>query len=404
MSILKTGIHLSKRVLLLNGVLFAVFFIFYYIFSFRILPEIIGQSSDALSTSQIFFSLTIVGTMLSSGFLANKLMKMNVLLTSCAITSSVTFLLIFIPNQILVWTSVFLVGVSFGIGQLAFFTHFWNTTSPEERGRIGGLIGFATLPVYYIIDSLIVASGDFITMIILATMLSLAPLLALSIRHKKAVADIAKEGSYPERKTILYYAIPWIIFSLVNATFAKNIADGTSQVISASLYESLVVLQTIAALFGALIAGFIADFTGRRAALASSVTLYGISMALRGFIQDEPFFYAAFVAEGLAWGILLTLYSFVIWGDLSNKRTSTKIYSIGLMTFYLAAAIGRLNTPLTEISVVASAFAGCSLIFLSNLPIMAAPELLSSDFRDKIKMKMHIKTLKKTAKKYQTYG
>jgi hypothetical protein len=35
------------------------------------------------------------------------------------------------------------------------------------------------------------------------------------------------------------------------------------------------------------------------------------------------------------------------------------------------------------------------LIFLSNIPISLAPELLPSDFRERIKLKLHMSAVKK---------
>jgi hypothetical protein len=41
------------------------------------------------------------------------------------------------------------------------------------------------------------------------------------------------------------------------------------------------------------------------------------------------------------------------------------------------------------------------LIFISNIPVILAPELLPSDFREKMKLKLHIKTVRKIEKQNQ---
>ena len=71
------------------------------------------------------------------------------------------------------------------------------------------------------------------------------------------------------------------------------------------------------------------------------------------------------LAKGLTWGIFLTLYSFVIWGDLSNTKSAGKTYAIGLMTFYITAAVGSFNL-FAGISVVDSTLISCILNFLGN--------------------------------------
>jgi hypothetical protein len=299
---------------------------------------------------------------------------------------------------------VLFIGIFFSIGQLSFFIHFWYSTSSEERGRIGGLIGFIALPFYYFINILASSDLSINTTIIIGVMLSLIPVVALLLKPKNISSTTRKIGFYPEKRTIILYSIPWIIFSIINATLAKNITINTSEFVSSSILVNLVLLQTFSALIGALIGGWIADFFGRRLALATSVTLYGMGVALSGFIQNETLYYFVFTAEGLSWGILLTLYSFVIWGDLSNKDNCAKMYSIGLLIFYFSAGIGQVPSELSQIPLIASAFIACMLIFFSNAPIALAPELASMQLRDRIKMKMHIKAAKKAAKKYESQG
>ena len=128
-------------------------------------------------------------------------------------------------------------------------------------------------------------------------------------------------------------------------------------------------------------------------------------MALSGLIQNTTLAYFSFFAEGLSWGILLTLYIFVIWGDLSNKENYTRLYAIGLIVIlHCSRDSNRFSTLISQIPPVASAFIGCTIIFLSNVPIALAPELQSSDFLERIRLKMHIKAAKKVAKKYENQG
>jgi hypothetical protein len=405
MSILNNSISLTKRGFLLNAILFAVFFIFYFIFSVNVLPQVLNQSDGPLSLARVVFICSIVGSLLVSSFFRHKLMNLKIVFVSTAMTALFTSFLLVVSSFVLILIVIFLVGIFFSIGQLAFYVHFWNTTSSEERGRIGGLIGFATLPFYFIISIVATSTLSSSSTIIIAVTLCLIPVVALSTRHKKICLSPDKDNIYPERRTVILYSIPWIIFSLINATLAKNVALNLTQSISPSLFEVLFLLQIIAALVGVLIGGFAADFFGRRLCLALSVTLSGSSMALYGLIQPQSsLYYFAFLADGFSWGILLTMYSFVIWGDLSSKDNCAKMYAIGLVVFYIAAGVGEIPIGISQISAVASAFLGCTLIFFLNVPIALAPELQSSDFREKIRLKMHIKAAKKAAKELENQG
>jgi len=384
---------------LVNTILFAAFFIFYFVFNLHLLPKVIGSSNDP-ALLQIIFSFTIAATLLLSSILKRNFLRTRAIYISALIVSVLTLLLFFTSSYYIIALFTLLIGVFFSIGQLSFFVRFWYSTSSEEMGRIGGLIGFLTLPIYFVVNTL-AASESLSGATIIAASLSFAPIIALLLRPKKTALP-RKEGSYLEKRTIIFYSIPWLIFSLINTTLAKNITLNTSASISSDLLAILFLVQTIAALSGALISGIVADFFGRRLALAFSVTLYGMSMALSGLVNSASLYYFIFFADGFSWGILLTLYSFVIWGDLSNKDSCARMYSIGLMIFYISVGVGQLPIGLANIEVITSAFIGCTLIFFSNVPIALAPELSSSDFKEKVRLKLHMKAARKVAEEYES--
>jgi MFS family permease len=144
--------------------------------------------------------------------------------------------------------------------------------------------------------------------------------------------------------------------------------------------------------------GFLAD-KGRRLTLVFSFAFFGISTTFKGFLNNDFTFFFAYLAEGICGGMLLTLYSFVIWGDLANRRNVSKVYSIGLISYYFFMGIGLLPTFLSGIDPLQSALISCLLIFASFLPIILAPELLSSDIQEKAKLKKYMKTVRKIADK-----
>lgn len=405
LSIVKDGVLLTKRGFLVNAILFFAFFASYAIFSSYIIRHAIPATSN-FQIVQASFSFIIAVTSLLTSFFIHKINKLRAIYACFIFASIVTVLLFFVSNNIFRLVSVFAVGIFFGIGQLAFFTFFWSLTVPEERGRIGGFIGFASLPFYFI-STASAETLDFLgTVVVLGSILSLAALVAILLRSEKATLTAKNEEreSYPEKRTVLLYSIPWVMFSLINVTLAKNISLSALQQVPSSFYVFLIFLQVIAAIFGTLAGGIIADFFGRRLSLAFAVTSYGISSALGGLIQNNAMFCFTYFANGLSWGILLTLYSLVVWGDLANKENCAKMYSIGLVVYYAALGIGFLPIQVSRIPLVISALASCLLIFLSNVPIVLAPELLSSDFREKIKLRLHIRTVRKIGKQLQNQG
>ena len=406
MSVMKYGILLTKRGFLVNLIFSFIFFTLYYVVSLYVLPHVVFLSAENLLIVQASFHFIIASALLLTSFFIHRFNKLRVIYACSIVTSIVTVLLFFVSNDIFRLIFIFVVGIFFGIGQLAFFTYFWNLTVSEERGRIGGLIGFVSLPFYFIVGIGVAETLDFLGTVMLSIILSLGPLVVILLRPGKAVLTAKKDdrGNYSEKRTVLLYSIPWVLFSLINATLAKNISLNILQQVSSSFYLFLSVLQVMAAVFGALGGGIIADFFGRRLSLAFSLTLYGISSALAGMVNNYTMFYFVYVANGLSWGILLTLYSFVVWGDLANKENCAKMYSIGLVTSYSTIGVGLLPTQISQIPPTVSSLASCLLIFLSNVPLILAPELLPSDFRERIKLKLHMSAVRKIRKQSQNPG
>jgi MFS family permease len=383
--------------------MFSAFFTFYFIFSLNVLPRAVISFGD-VPTVQASFSFAIAVTLLFASYFINRLNSLAVVLLSFILISLIALFIPFIFESSLRLSLIFLAGISFGVGQIAFFVHFWKMTPSDSRGRVSGRIGFITLLMYFIINVVVENTSLSVDVVaILIPSLGALAVIVLNLRNRKTPERNENAEYYPEKRTVLLYLIPWMLFSLINATLAKNIVSNSSQVVTSS-FLFLLLLQTVFSFVGALGGGIITDFLGRRQALALSITLYGVSIALSGIVQNLTVFSFAFAAEGLSWGILLTLYSFVIWGDLANKKNCAKMYSIGLITLYAANGVGQLSTPLSQISPVNSALIGCSIIFLSIVPLALAPELVPSSIREKAKLKKYIDQMKKLNKKQQSQG
>jgi MFS family permease len=180
---------------------------------------------------------------------------------------------------------------------------------------------------------------------------------------------------------------------------AANTSAIVQQLISPSLYFSLRSVQVIGVIFGVLLGGIVADLLGRRFSLVFSLTFFGFCTALVGLFASDLVFLVVYGASGLSWGILFVLYIFVVWGDLSNQDNRIRVYSIGLITYFLSLGVGfsvEVSVPIFQ-----SALLSVLLIFLLNLPLIFAPELLPSYILDKIRMKRHMGTVKKLEEKNQ---
>ncbi|MHA1652072.1 MAG: hypothetical protein ACTSYB_17960 [Candidatus Helarchaeota archaeon] len=281
--------------------------------------------------------------------------------------------------------------IIFGPCLLNFFTSFGELTAVEERGRVAGFIGFFYLPFSLLIFALI-RNKD---ILILTAFIFPIITLLIDLFFKKTEIWLYKNEFVPAnyaRKNFIFFLIPWIVFSLINATTAKTVSFFALKYSSPLSWY----LQIAVGALGAIIGGLTSDFMGRKLPIAIALTLYGVSSALSAFIEISIIVNFMLICSGLTWGILSTLYLFVIWGDIASKETYPRTYSIGLSTFFAVGCIGSLLTPeLYKISFSMAAFINCLLIFVSNIFLILAPEVLPSDMREKAYYKLYIYLVKR---------
>ena len=401
MSILTTGLQVTKRNFAVIAILFFSFFAWYFSFSTYVLQSFAAVPPYSGLTIGALFNITIAVSLVGSSFFINMFSKIRLIYGFVLATSVASLFLAVISVAIVRLIIILALGVLFAIGQLTFFTLFWTLTRSEERGRVAGFAGFFALPLVIIVGLIAQASGSFGSLV-LSVVLGFGALSITFLRdeNKKALKE-AKErkGIHPEKRTILLYLLPWILFSVINQTLARNMASNVPETIPFALL-TVFVLQMAASGLGAAVGGMVADFFGRRLAIAFCLTLYGFALILGVSVQNYLVIYFSYAVNGLNWGILWVMYTAVVWGDLADERSVAKRYSLGLSIFYLASGVGMFLAPqLLQIPLLVSALLGCSLIFLSNVPLALAPELLSADFREKIKLKRYVKAVKKIGRK-----
>jgi hypothetical protein len=384
-----------KKSIMANILVFMCFFSFYYLFVFKTLPEV--GISDILTMMQASFLFIVALTIVVSGHLTPNLGKKHITVSSLCMIATLPLLIVSRGYPCILFP-IFLISVFFGISQLAYYKVFWTNTNSAKRSRIAGIIGFSAVILYFTTTIISSIGLNFIENIALCLLLITGSTLgsALIREGPEDSGNTRKMVYYPERRTIIFYAVPWVFFSFLNVTLTKNITIVTSALNSSSIYLFLYGSQVIGGVFGALIGGYFADKVGRRLTLVFSVALYGVSMAFRGFTDNGVTLLFSFIGEGLTWGIFLTLYCFVIWGDLSNTKNVEKTYAIGLATFYATAGLGVFNL-FAGIPVIESTLSSCIMIFLAIIPIVLAPELLTSEAQEKNKLKKYMETVRKVA-------
>ena len=124
--------------------------------------------------------------------------------------------------------------------------------------------------------------------------------------------------------------------------------------------------------------------------------LLGISYALVGLRFDPTTFFYQHVFSGLAWGILIVLYT-SIPGDFASQGSAEKFYAFGvIIPFILYTAINggwrffNYEPDLGLFSTILS-----MALFLSIIPILYASEPLSESKIKEIKFRDYTKKVSK---------
>jgi MFS family permease len=404
--VLLIGVRLSKRDLAALTIPYFSFFAWSNILLYRILSYIIGESNEILPilSGSLCFSVSF-GIILAC-FLVQRVPKASLIATWTIFSSVGTILITLIPNTTVRIAIFLLLGAIFGIGLLALFAFFWETTAPEERGRVSGLIGFLSLLIIPLVYAS-VGNPDFSVTLILSIILNSATVAVRLLRPKRETIQPVRRDleRHIDKRTVLLYSIPWLAFSLINATLGKTISLYVSHQFDPNSVALLVTLQVIGGSIGALLGGLMADFVGRRPSLVTGLILYGISSAISGLAQSYELFYLSYIGIGLTWGIFLTLYLLVVWGDLANVETRLRMYSIGLVIFYSTTGVGALfGSQLSYVPLMVASIVSCLVIFLSNIPLLFAPELLPQDFRERIRLKSYLSFIKRKTRHSSIQG
>jgi hypothetical protein len=380
MSLVKSGIEIPKRKLIF------IVYSFFYIFSFYIVLAMLANLHGLLATIALNFEVCIA--ILVSSFFVKKVNDtiFNYIAPFIIIVVSI---ILFITNGLLQLIFIFSIVPLFSVGFLIFFNYFQQITVSSERARISGVVALAVLPSYFILRSVIQNEVNDLYLIIFITLLSIGLFLFVFFRTKTNNVESKNDTKkFFEKKVVFLYLVPWLLFSIVNVTIAKNNSTYFFEHTSASFYVFLVALQSISVCFGAIIAGFVADFSGRRIALAVTLSLYGISAVLGGISTNPQVYSVMYFINGMSWGILFVMYIFVVWGDLANKDNCAKMYSLGVTTYFLSLGIGAF-IPQSFLPISISSLLTCSIAFFSILPIFMVPELGPTNFMERVRLKRY---------------
>jgi MFS family permease len=377
----------------------------WYIFTYAVFTSTVNgmavPEAEKLGLFVTYYLSVAVSAVLGGKFLSRRrIMSLNLWPLTGAIA---TLLLIGISSgdalsSVLI--ALFL-GASIGVGLPSCLSYFADSTSVENRGFVSGItwsiIGTAVLVFAFLINSL--GLWEAIIALTAWRLFGGAGFLVLNRKHQKLGEQ--KSPNYLgvlRKKEILLYLFPWVMFSIVN--FAE--APLLEQVFGAGFAFVQVVEYALAGVI-AVLAGTLADITGRKRIVIAGFVMLGIEYATMSVFSSSPATLYLFLAlDGTTWGLFLSVFLTVIWGDLGEDRAKEKYYTLGGLPFLLAGFLSILIKPYASAIPPGTAFSFASFfLFLAVIPLMYAPETLSEKTMKDRELKNYLAKAQKEVAKVQ---
>ena len=299
-------------------------------------------------------------------------------------------------DDMVVYSSVW--GTAIGIGLPTCLAYFANTTTEENRGRIGGIISFITYTV--------IASPKFIPQLSLVTnMMMSSEILALwrfsalvfvlfkpeEVVPLKLRRPIAISSIFRWRSPIFYF-IPWAIFCLVS-----QLDDPLLKAFLVGVPEFMGILSSI--IFGLfmLVGGFMCDLIGRKPAATLCFALLGFRYAFLGLYPTMLYAKAFFViVDQIVLGIFVVLFGLTLWADLAPAGGGERFYMTGMLPVLLALVLEINLAPYLGYFSVSNAFLFAFVsIALAVFLTLLAPETLPETVRERRKIEDYYKTVER---------
>ena len=305
-----------------------------------------------------------------------------------------------------------LFGVSLGLGMPSCMGYFTESVTVEKRGRIGGIIFL--LSGLIIVALGLIAGGSIGVQTVILTgwrlfglVVFLAFFISQPVKEKLEKSHTIGYKSLLNQRVFLLYLIPWLLFSLINyltiplqTSIIQNMQANSVNIPSVDYLRTIE--NMLMAIF-AVIAGFLADFVGRKRLSIIGFAVLGLSYSLLGIFPENPlswYFYTA--VDGAAWGILFVIFVITIWGDLSYGLNSEKYYAVGVLPFFISYFLRLIagNNIVATIPKEAIFSLTAFILFLAVLPLIYAPETLPEKQRKDRELKNYIDKAQRVKEKY----
>ena len=396
-------IKISFRKFVTVTLLFANNLVWFYIFHSYLLDMLLRSPEIDLTYTflgkMLFYSLAVVSGIIGS-LISEKVQRRKFLLFWLILGLLTTASLAFFSGLEFSMLSSALLGISFGLGIPTCQAFLTESTVIEERGRIAGIVCFTTftLVVLILLISQILAFG-LLELVFVCVALKVASFLALIIDPcSREEGPIKPWITMIASRDFAYYLFPWLMFHLANGIllFGSFSSEFEHVMTMGRVFEYLGTIIT------ALIAGFMADYFGRKWPILIGLVMLGVTYALFGLVASPETYFISMAVEGIAWGLVAVVYMQVVLGDLSSPFGSKeRFYAVGGIVIplfmFTVFSIVQEGTGITVPANTISSFLSIALL-VSVIPVIRASETLPFSKIHARKLREHIEKVGKLVK------
>lgn len=401
--------ELSPRAGERRGVLVAFILLFFALSWFTLTASFLRLSEPSMALdswirqiSHASYYLSIVFSSVIGSILAKRMKRRSLLLgwmLAGVVLSFVSAALVDLTEWQLLTVSI-LLGSAFGVGMPACLALFADLVRLEVRGTTSGAIFLASNLIIAILAIALEGFEPRFLILVAGVWRAIgASLFLFFMPREKLESETKKSVSFVfiRNRRFLLYFIPWLAFCLVD--FFEN-------PIRQSLFTEIAPLASVLGLAigsaSAIVGGVVADRIGRKIPILYSFVSIGLAYAVLSFAPHSAsvvYFYT--VINGIAWGILTSIFILTLWGDLSQFSDREEYYAIGNAPFFLAAIIELAVMPYASFIQEGTAFSlAVFFLFLAILPLIYAPETLPEKRIKEMELKGYLEKAKKLKEKH----
>jgi MFS family permease len=300
----------------------------------------------------------------------------------------------------------FIWGFSFGLGLPLCLSYFARKTTFENRGRLSGaifLLSFFGTSLFVNLSYMLKTSPLLFLFLCLWRLSGILPLVFIMGEQKIFKKNVVTSKGPPAMYTgVLYlYFTPWLIFNIVDGLEGTLLRDFVKAAFPGH-YATLQTLYSILLAIWAILGGFLCDLIGRKPSTILGFTAMGIAYAIISMVPKVLFaWFFFYICDSVSWGLLITIFIPLIWGDLSRKDLEEKCYLIGTIPFFLSAIVQNFFADYMKFLSEANAFSLAALfLFLAIVPLLFAPETLPERVLKERDLRSYIERAKRVREKF----